>query len=217
MRSGQFPATLKASRITALFKGGNPTVCSNYRPVSIVSAVSKMYERVICSRLEEFLSSTEALHQRQFGFQKCCNTTSAVLGLVGEVVKSIEARRYTATIFLDVSKAFDCVKHDLRLEKLEKLWVRRPILDVLRDYLFGRTQRVDMGGYRSRDYVVNDGVPQGSVISPLLFRIFIDDIFELDLRGVLQLFADDGEVTYSADTLDELHGIMQHNLHLLEL
>lgn len=216
MMTGTFPISLKTTRVTALHKGGDASICGNYRPISVVSTVSKLYEKLLYNRIEQFITNEELMHPQQYGFQEKCSTSSATLGLVNELVKSIEAKKFTAAIFLDISKAFDCVPHDLLLQKLDKIGIRDTTLKIIENYLFGRTTSVHMENIKGTRSFTIDGVPQGSVLSPLLFRIFMNDIFQLDLCGHLQLFADDGVLSYSAESTDQLFIQMQHDLRLIE-
>ena len=215
LKEGEFPNSFKISRVTPLFKGGAPDSPSNYRPISVIPNPSKLVENVIYNRIYQFVKYHNLIHEHQFGFQQGSSTTSAVLTLIHRCIDSIEAKRGTGLVFIDIQKAFDCVDHNLLLEKLEKLGIRGQLFTMIQDYLFGRRQRVQAGRHASDYLYVRYGVPQGSVLSTLLFILFINDIFLLPLKGYLQLFADDAALVYSAIDTEDLAAQIQHDLELL--
>ena len=215
LKEGEFPNSFKISRVTPLFKGGAPDSPSNYRPISVIPNPSKLVENVIYNRIYQFAKDHNLIHEHQFGFQQGSSTTSAVLTLIHRCIDSIEAKRSTGLVFIDIQKAFDCVDHNLLLEKLEKLGIRGQLFTMIQDYLFGRRQRVQAGRHASDYLYVRYGVPQGSVLSTLLFILFINDIFLLPLKGYLQLFADDAALVYSAIDTEDLAAQIQHDLELL--
>ena len=215
LKEATFPDTFKVARVTPIFKGGDSTKCSNYRPVSIIPNPSKIPETVIYNRLEQFARENNLIHENQFGFMKGSSTISAVLTAVYKCIDSVEAKRSTALIFIDIQKAFDCVDHALLLEKLEQLGIRGQMFEILRNYLFARRQKVRAGGHSSEYRYTRCGIPQGSVLSTLLFILFINDVFRLSLRGHLQLFADDAVLVYSCPDLTTLARDMEHDLEAL--
>ena len=149
IESGYYAISLKIARVTPLFKGGTQNLRCNYRPVSVNSNLSKVSENVIYTRLYDFATTNQLVSEYQFGFQKGSSTTSATLTRIHKCIDSIEAKRYTALVFIDVQKAFDCVNHEVLMEKLEMLGVRGPLYTLISDYLFSRKQRIQVGDERS--------------------------------------------------------------------
>lgn len=215
-RSNDLPSSMKVGRTKPLHKGGDPSQCGNHRPVSIPSNFSKLCERILSKRLNEFVEKAEIISNRQYGFTNNSNTTGAALNLVVNLVQSVENKKYTAVLFLDVSKAFDCVDHQVLLAKIEELGIRGPANRLIEDYLFGRMQKIVEPNCISDSRTVRCGIPQGSPLSSTLFLLYINDIFELRLNGTLQLFCDDGACSYSANSLDELNSMINEDLILLD-
>jgi hypothetical protein len=215
LRSCIFPCSLKISKTIPIYKSGVKSQVSNYRPISVLSNFAKIFEKLIYVRLESFYSSTNFFHSHQFGFVSKSNTSAAVLNFITFLRGSLNSRKYTSAIFIDMSKAFDCVVHDILLEKLYKSGIRGNFHQLLSSYLSGRTQSVRIGKSTSSAKEVRYSVPQGSILGPLLFLVYINDIFELKLRGTLQLYADDVILMYSKDSVVDLYDDMQHDLNLI--
>jgi hypothetical protein len=212
MRDGRFPTGFKAARIVAIHKGGNKLDPGNYRPIAVLSCLSKIFERVLYNRIANFLEGTDFFDSNQFGFLPRSSTTSAALAAVSRIRMSLDKGCYTAAIFIDVSKAFDCVDHSILLTKLFRCGVRGNGFKIIQDYLFARTQVISSSQGESSSKFMTRGVPQGSSLSALLFLIYINDIFELPLKGHLQLYADDAILIYSESDYDELQRHMKEDL-----
>lgn len=215
LKTGEFPSTFKDARVTALFKGGIANQPMNYRPLSVIPNPSKLTESVVYTRMWDFALANDLIDPNQYGFMKGSSTTSAILSLIHRCIDSIEKRLLTAVVFIDVKKAFDCVDHELLLKKLHQLGYRGQILELIRQYLFARRQRVQHGRHKSGYRFVRNGVPQGSILSSLLFIIFVNDIFDLPLKGHLQLYADDAALVYSCTDPQTLASYIQHDLDIL--
>ena len=196
---GSFPDCLKKARVTPLFKKGSVYTVSNYRPVSILPVISKVLERAMHNRLYSFMN--KQLNEKQFGFRARCSTTLAIAETVEKLRLNMSRKQFC--IFLDFSKAFDTINHDLMIEKLERYGVRGVVLNWFRSYLLHRQQTVFINGVFSEYKVVNSGVPQGSILGPLLFIIYTNDFLKTCQYFDMYMFADDTTIMYSAETLDD--------------
>ena len=192
-------------------KGGDETNPNNYRPISLLSVFSKIHERIAASELKFFLLDNEIINLNQFGFQQNNSTFHPMMHLLDTVGDAINENEYTLAIFCDLSRAFDMVPIDLLLKKLESNGIRGTSLKWFESYLRDRVQYVKVGNSNSSCQNVKSGVPQGSVMGPILFLIFFNDLPCSTLLKVL-LFADDTTLIASGKNLSELVNFMNHEL-----
>ena len=185
-------ADCKVSNVIPIPKGGDVLQCSNYRPISLLSLVSKVLERIVHSQLSDFLFKHSLISRLQFGFHPNSSTQEALLVLTNDWHKELDSGNHVAVIFFDLSKAFDTVPHHLLLEHLQSSSVGGTLLSWFEDYLSAR-RRVVIDGQSSGELAVTSGVPQGSILGPLLFSVFMNSIFEtaLSCNSKLALYADD--------------------------
>lgn len=221
LTTGTFPDELKCSRIVPIFKDNDPCDPNNNRPISILPSLSKIFESIICDRLNGFLSRHKVIHPNQFGFQKNSGTLSAACTLIDTIQNEIDSNKnnITCKVDIDLRKAFETVPHKNLLEKLENYGIRGPALNLLRHYLNAREQLVDNADTHSQ-ILINDNpfaLPQGSNLGPLLFIIYINGIFDLKLNGTLILYADDAVLTYTSDNLENTQIKMQEDLQKISL
>ena len=201
---GIVPEHLKCGLIHPIHKGDSKFLCSNYRPISILPIFSKILEKLMHKRLTSFLEKFELLYNHQFGFQKGKSTEHAILDLNFNIIKALEKKEKACTIFLDFAKAFDTVNHKILLSKLEHFGIRGIPLNWFRSYLANRQQCVKIGQQISDYETVKCGVPQGSVLGPLLFLIYINDIAFSNKKVSFHLFADDTCLFYSHKSYNQL-------------
>jgi hypothetical protein len=202
-RFGVVPHQLKIAKIVPIFKSGDPLLVDNYRPISLLSNFSKVLEKIMCNRLTKFLNSNNILSNSQYGFRRKHNTTHPIIHLLNEITKASTSKKYTIAIFCDLRKAFDTCNHDILIKKLRKIGVANMELNWFISYLSGRTQFVYLNGIESNKLEIKKGVPQGSILGPLLFLIYINDLPECSALIAL-LFADDTTLLASGDSLQEL-------------
>ncbi len=197
IRTGIFPDELKVAKVIPIYKKESPEIFSNYRPVSVLPCFSKVLERLVFNRCISYIDKYKILNEKQFGFRSNHSTYMAILDLIDKVSTSVENNETTLGIFLDLSKAFDTIDHDILLYKLQYYGFRGIVLKWFEDYLRNRKQYVYYNSHKSSHKYISCGVPQGSILGPLLFILYVNDITETTDVLKFVLFADDTTITYS--------------------
>lgn len=190
LRSGSFPISWRIANITPIPKGPSSSTPTNYRPISITPLISRVYERLLAKRLSGYLEANHLLPDCQFAFRKGLGTTDALLTITHHIQVALDRGQEVRLAQIDFSAAFDMVIHSGLLKKLKRIGMRGPIFSVLKQFLTSRKHRVKIDGSYSDWFDVRSGVPQGSVLGPLLFIIFTSDLF-LGLKGKFFCYADD--------------------------
>lgn len=224
---GVFPNKLKHAKIVPIYKSGTKTTIENYRPISMLPVFSKIFERIVYNRLREFLSQHQQLSDEQHGFRQNRNTTSAIYELTNTVLKSIDKNEKVMAIFCDLSKAFDLVDHKIILDKLEHYGVRGVAHKWFKSYLDERQQLVEikyqnqnsgkLESHISDSQLITCGVPQGSILGPLLFLLYINDLpLNVNItEAQIILFADDTSAIVTAKNNRDLELAANHIVSLL--
>ncbi|CAB3258559.1 unnamed protein product [Arctia plantaginis] len=204
IRSGTFPRALKRSVVIPIFKNGDKGKVGNYRPISILPALSKILERVLNNYLTDFLDANNIISKNQYGFRKGLSTEDAVASLTQLAVRKIDDKQKCLGIFLDLSKAFDTVSIPILVKKLESVGVRGAALKIYTDYLKDRTQCVRIGSLTSNEVPVLCGVPQGSILGPTLFTIYLNELCDISLpNSHICSYADDTAILVYGKTWAE--------------
>ena len=208
---GKVPELFKKALIKPLYKKGQKNVLGNYRPVSLLSALSKILEKIICKQLLEYLDENDILCKHQYGFRNKSGTTHAVQSLLNMVTENSSNNQPTIAAFLDLSKAFDCLQYDKLYTKLEYMGIQGNELEWFKNYLTNRTQCVEIDGTTSDLLPVELGVPQGSILGPILFLIYVNDL-NSTMNSPKVKFADDTTPVATGSTIDMAEDNMNNML-----
>ena len=202
MQTGIFPDIMKMAEVVPLYKGKSRENETNYRPISLLTTMSKVMEKVVYQRVYQFLTNTGQICETQYGFRSNHSCEHAIAQVIGNILKNLEGNKSTIAVMLDLSKAFDTIEHRIMIQKLELFGVWGVCLDWFRSYLENRQMRVkcrvtsSQGETVSDYHTVNYGTPQGSCLGPLIFLIFVNDM-RLHLTDVDSVqFADDTTILF---------------------
>ena len=190
LQKGSFPSIWKEANVCPIFKKGDPHNCNNYRPISLLSCTGKLFERCVFKYLFNYLRDNDLLSPDQSGYIPGDSTVCQLTTLYNSICQGLDEKHSIQFVFFDLSKAFDRVWHEGLIHKLRLFGIRGRLLSWFQNYLTDRRQRVVLGGKFSDWLTIKAGVPQGSVLGPLLFLIYIDDLARL-IRCFKKLFADD--------------------------
>lgn len=202
--TGKFPKILKKSIVVPIYKKGDVNEITNYRPISLLSVFSKVFEKIVLTRIMDYLDKFKLLNSAQHGFRTGRSTQTAALSFVESVYECLDSNFCVAGLFFDLSCAFDTLSFQFILDKCYSLGFRGIFLEWLRSFLDERTMSVRVNDHFSEEYGVDLGVPQGSVLGPLMFLLFINDLPHHLTCLLLTLFADDTSVVISARSCGEL-------------
>jgi hypothetical protein len=211
LNEGIFPAVWKTAHVTPIHKKGNKELCTNYRPISLLSCVGKTLEKCVQRHVLGYLNINQIITKSQSGFIEKDSTVYQLLGIYDDFCRSFDSEITTQAIFFDISKAFDKVWHRGLLRKLHAIGIRETLLKWFEDYLTERKQAVVLYGSTSNYLTVHAGVPQGSVLGPLLFLIYINDIVQ-DIESIIKLFADDTSMYLCLENSDIRAEILNSDL-----
>lgn len=216
MFNGDFPDALKFAVVKPIYKKkGSKLDKDNYRPISILPIVSKIYESVIYRRIYTHCKNNKYFNEEQFGYQEKSNPETAMIHTLNDIYKKIDSKLVTALLTIDLSKAFDCINHEILLSKLTKLQFPAFFIKLLKSYLENRYQAVKIDDILSDPLLIICGTPQGGVLSGLFFNIYVNSIFNLLLSSVLRLYCDDMSLIASGTSKETLKVNLEHDLFLI--
>ena len=205
LAKGLVPNMAKLAKIIPIYKAKDKKNISNYRPISLLPVISKILEKIVHRNLYTFLEKNKFMYASQYGFRKNRSTVNAITELVCHITNAIENKQNTVSVILDLSKAFDTIDHKMLLHKLEFYGVRGLALNWFQSYLTDRKQYVLYNNVQSQTLDITCGVPQGSVLGPILFLVYVNDIANCLTHSKLISFADDTTVFFSSKCINDLY------------
>ena len=213
IQSGKYSKMLRKAKVTPIFKKGNKSDPNNYRPISVLPVISSIFERHISNCVTKFMDTHNLIYHNQSGFRKNHSCQTALTKLVDHWLAQMNENNTVGVVLLDLTKAFDLVSHKILLQKLRSYKFDNQSLAWFNSYLSDRTQQVHISGKLSTERDIKAGVPQGSVLGPLLFILFINDLpLHVDFCE-LDLYADDATMTASSSSLSTRLNFMRSDLH----
>ena len=208
-QTGTFPNKMKLAKVIPLFKDGDKHMLTNYRPVSLLSQFSKVLEKLFVQKLDGFIEKNSLLNENQYGFRSNRSTSSAVMNIIEDIATATDSKKHTIGVFIDL---FDTIDHSILISKLHSYGVRGIVLDWLSSYLDNRQQYVQYAANTSKKMQIQCGIPQGSVLGPKLFILYINDICNVSKILNCVLFADDTSFHCSGQDLNELIRTMEQEM-----
>jgi len=209
IEQGTFPYVFKSAKVHPLHKGGSKSI-DNIRPISIPCFLAKIFEKILVNQINLYFDSAKMINDKQFGFKKGSGTEDAMITLHQFILDALERKLIPVVVLLDLKKAFDTIYRPRLICKLEKAGVRSKSLQLLTSFLTDRRQRVAMNDMMSVEEEVEYGLPQGSILSPILFNFFINDIHNLNDNSLKIQYADDTVVCYTLENLCQLPAVSQN-------
>ena len=191
LSTGIFPDKLKTAKVVPVYKKEDPHQFGNYRPISLLPAISKIFEKVVFAQVYKYFNDNNLLYKHQYGFRKHHSTELAAIELTDKLFDNLDKKKIPLAVFIDLSKAFDTIDHDILLSKLQHYGIKGVALNWFRSYLTNRTQYVHYKDQISTEKTITTGVPQGSILGPLLFIIYVNDIANITNKFHFLIYADD--------------------------
>ena len=211
------PDELKIARFIPIFKGENEQLVQNYRPISVLPFFSEIFEKIVATYVIDFLDDNMVFYKHQFGFRKNHSTSHAIITLVERVSKALDTGKYVVGVFFYLKKAFDTVDHNIHLAKLRLYSIRGNTHSWFESYLSNRKQYVEYNNFKSDTKTITHGVPQGSILGPLLFIICMNDFSRSSDLLFSILFADDTSVFIEGTHFENISKILNTELEKIDI
>ena len=212
LTTGVFPYDWKSAKVTPLFKQGSSNDRNNYRPISVISAVAKVFERIIYDQIYAYLSEHDILSKSQSGFRSIHSTVTALLEATDSWAFDIDHGNVNVVVFLDLKKAFDTVDHTILLSELSAYGIQENAFNWFRSYLENRTQICSVSGSLSKTCSLQCGIPQRTILGPLLFSLYINDLPNCLTNSYPRMYADDTHLTYADKDVNILQSCLNEDL-----
>ena len=212
LHTSMLPNILKTANVTPIFKNDDPALRNNYQPISLLSNISKIFEKIIHVRLSVFLSTNNILYEKQFDFQNQHSTNHALIEITEKIKQGCDSGKFACGVFLDFQKAFDTVDHDMVLKKLEHYGICDKSNKWLRSFLEGGKQHTTINKTRSSDKIIGIGVPQGSLLGPVLFILFINELHKAVDCSTVHHFTDDTNLLLTENSLKKFNKHINRDL-----
>ena len=212
---GIFHVELKLAKVVPIFKAGDPTQIANYRPISVLTFFYKVFEKIMYNCILKLMDANHVFYEDQYGFRQKHSTQQAIITLVDTITNSLDKGDIIISVFLDLKKAFDSVDHHILLKKLYAYGIRGNFIKWFESYLCDRAQYVVYNNQRYMTHPIKCGVPQGSILGPLLFIIYVNDIGNISNLLFNIMYADDTSVLLSGNNLNDLICLLNKELDLL--
>ena len=213
--TGQHPDILKISKTIPIYKKGSRLSVSNYRPISLLSNLNKILEKLVHNRVYKFLEDFQCIYSLQFGFRKKHSTNHALIDITETIRQALDDKKHVCGVFVDLQKAFDTVNHDILISKLDHYGIRGTANNWFASYLKNRSQFVSILGYESSTKPINHGVPQGSVLGPLLFLMYINDLYSAIKNSKVSHFANDTNLLNISNSSKSMQKLINADLKIL--
>ncbi len=214
--TGIFPDSWKTAKVAPIFKEGNKSEMGNYRPISILSTVARVFERLIYDQLSSYMEKNKYLSKYQSGFRKFHSTITSMLKNANDWLINMDKGNYNGVVFFDIKKAFDTVDHEILLCKLHKYGISGVELDWCKSYLSNRKQSCFLNGENSSFKIVECGIPQGSCLGPLLFIIYINDLPNALKNMTPSIFADDTGISVSSNSVLDIQRLLREDISTIQ-
>uniref|UniRef100_A0A3Q3IMY9 Reverse transcriptase domain-containing protein n=1 Tax=Monopterus albus TaxID=43700 RepID=A0A3Q3IMY9_MONAL len=216
LSSNEIPVIWKSAFVLPLLKEGDPSEVNNYRPISKLCVLAKILEKIVSDQLKGFLESNYILSPFQSGFRKQHSTVTATLKFLNDVLQALDCKKHCVALFIDLSKAFDTVDHVLLINSLLRIGLSEGAIPWFRNYLSNRRQAVQLGGSSSSFLEILKGVPQGSVLGPILFSIYINNVCDNLTNAMYHFYADDTVIYCCSSTLAQAAKCLQHAFDIVQ-